>query len=51
MYGNSNELYKVTFIFSGKNRFNLFNMPINLEHLIEIFLYEHPSLGFIARLL
>ena len=37
MYGNITALYIVTFIFSGKNRFNLFNMPINLEHLIEIF--------------
>ena len=36
MFGNINELYKVTFIFSGKNPFNLFNMPINLENLIEI---------------
>ena len=50
MYVNINALYKVTFIFSGKNRFNVFNIPTNLEHLIEIFLYEHPSLGFLARL-
>ena len=48
MFSNIN---KVTFIFSGKYRFNLFNIPINLEHLIELFLYKHPSLGFLARLL
>ena len=45
MCGNINELYKATFIFTGKNRFNLFNTPIILEHLIETFI-----LGFLARL-
>ena len=37
MSGNINELIKVTFIFTGKNRFNVFNTPINLEQLIETF--------------
>jgi len=49
MYGNINELYKVTCIFAV-NFFYLFNTPINSEHLIEIFLLEHPSLSFLARL-
>ena len=50
MYGNINELYKVTLLLSDTNRFNSLNMPVNLEHLITYFLYEHPNLGFLARL-
>ena len=41
---------KITFMFTGKNRFNLFSKPINLEHLIEIFVYGYPSKGFLARI-
>ena len=28
---------KITSIFTGKNHFNMFSKPINLVHLIEIF--------------
>ena len=38
----------MTFIFYFKKRFNLFNIPIIVEHLIEIFLYDCPSSDFLV---
>ena len=49
MYGNITALYIVTFIFNGKNRFNLFNMTINLEHLIEMFFIWTSKLRFSCK--
>ena len=52
MYGNINALYKVSFIFSGKTRFILFNIPINLEHLIARLPQEDYIFGlFLLRFL